>query len=88
MRKRLLPVVKCTLNSLVHLQAFKAAEEEVQGRWKYEDNIKRPYFHMKPLERGQVGLKPINVPFSRGELSSRWVSSSFEDWFNTPLPPN
>ena len=35
-------------------QAFKAAEEEVQARWKYEDNIKRPYFHMKPLERGQV----------------------------------
>ena len=27
---------------------------QVQGRWKYEDQIKRPYFHMKPLERGQL----------------------------------
>ena len=35
-------------------EKVKAAEEEVQARWKYEDNIKGPYFHMKPLERGQV----------------------------------
>ena len=42
------------LNILDFFQAFKAAEEEVQARWKYEDNIKGPYFHMKPLERGQV----------------------------------
>ena len=27
---------------------------QVQARWKYEDQIKRPYFHMKPLERGQL----------------------------------
>ena len=40
-------------------KAFKAAEEEVQSRWKYEDNIKRPYFHMKPLERGQVCRKHL-----------------------------
>ena len=35
-------------------KAFKDAEDEVQARWKYEDAIKRPYFHVKPLERGQL----------------------------------
>jgi pre-mRNA-processing factor 39 len=35
-------------------KTYKATEEKVQARWKYEDNIKRPYFHMKPLERGQL----------------------------------
>ena len=33
---------------------FKETEEKVNARWKYEDSIKRPYFHMKPLERGQL----------------------------------
>ena len=33
---------------------FKETEEKVQARWKFEDNIKRPYFHMKPLERSQL----------------------------------
>ena len=33
---------------------YKATEEKVQIRWKYEDAIKRPYFHMKPLEKGQL----------------------------------
>eukprot|EP00096_Caligus_rogercresseyi_P013372 TRINITY_DN602_c0_g1_i1.p1 TRINITY_DN602_c0_g1~~TRINITY_DN602_c0_g1_i1.p1 ORF type:complete len:805 (+),score=267.33 TRINITY_DN602_c0_g1_i1:46-2415(+) len=33
---------------------YKATESFVQERWKFEDNIKRPYFHMKPLERGQL----------------------------------
>ena len=35
-------------------KVYKATEEKVQLRWKYEDAIKRPYFHMKPLERGQL----------------------------------
>ena len=33
---------------------FKETEEKVQARWKFEDNIKRPYFHMKSLERSQL----------------------------------
>lgn len=28
--------------------------EEVNRRWHYEDSIKRPYFHVKPLERMQL----------------------------------
>ena len=27
---------------------------QVNARWKYEEGIKRPYFHVKPLERGQL----------------------------------
>ena len=35
-------------------KVFKETEEKVQARWKFEDNIKRPYFHMKSLERSQL----------------------------------
>ncbi|XP_064490034.1 pre-mRNA-processing factor 39-like isoform X2 [Ornithodoros turicata] len=33
---------------------FKANEEEVGRRWAFEEGIKRPYFHVKPLERSQL----------------------------------
>ncbi|VDN05248.1 unnamed protein product [Thelazia callipaeda] len=29
-------------------------EQEVSRRWTFEENIKRPYFHVKPLERAQL----------------------------------
>ncbi|XP_072519578.1 pre-mRNA-processing factor 39 [Salminus brasiliensis] len=29
-------------------------ESEVRKRWNYEDAIKRPYFHVKPLDRAQL----------------------------------
>ncbi|XP_027563446.1 pre-mRNA-processing factor 39-like [Neopelma chrysocephalum] len=29
-------------------------EAEVGKRWNFEDGIKRPYFHVKPLERAQL----------------------------------
>ncbi|KAH9514534.1 PRP39 pre-mRNA processing factor 39 [Bulinus truncatus] len=29
-------------------------EAEVSRRWTFEENIRRPYFHVKPLERGQL----------------------------------
>jgi pre-mRNA-processing factor 39 len=35
-------------------KVFKETEAKVQLRWKFEENIKRPYFHIKPLERGQL----------------------------------
>eukprot|EP00095_Tigriopus_kingsejongensis_P007494 snap_masked-scaffold580_size130538-processed-gene-0.16 protein:Tk07494 transcript:snap_masked-scaffold580_size130538-processed-gene-0.16-mRNA-1 annotation:"pre-mrna-processing factor 39" len=35
-------------------QIYKATEEKSQTRWKFEEQVKRPYFHMKPLERGQL----------------------------------
>uniref|UniRef100_T1JL07 Suppressor of forked domain-containing protein n=1 Tax=Strigamia maritima TaxID=126957 RepID=T1JL07_STRMM len=35
-------------------QLYKANEEEVSKRWAFEEGIKRPYFHVKPLERAQL----------------------------------
>uniref|UniRef100_A0A0N5ARA7 Suf domain-containing protein n=1 Tax=Syphacia muris TaxID=451379 RepID=A0A0N5ARA7_9BILA len=29
-------------------------EQEISLRWTFEENIKRPYFHVKPLERAQL----------------------------------
>ncbi|XP_067134956.1 pre-mRNA-processing factor 39 isoform X1 [Centruroides vittatus] len=33
---------------------FVINEEEVSKRWAFEEGIKRPYFHVKPLERAQL----------------------------------
>ena len=35
-------------------KVFKDTEAKVKSRYKFEENIKRPYFHIKPLERGQL----------------------------------
>ena len=32
-------------------KVYTALEEEVRKRWPFEEAIKRPYFHVKPLER-------------------------------------
>ncbi|KAK7483566.1 hypothetical protein BaRGS_00025240 [Batillaria attramentaria] len=33
---------------------FKSNENEVSKRWAFEEAIRRPYFHVKPLERAQL----------------------------------
>ncbi|KAK7104119.1 pre-mRNA-processing factor 39-like [Littorina saxatilis] len=33
---------------------FKQNENEVSKRWAFEEGIRRPYFHVKPLERAQL----------------------------------
>lgn len=35
-------------------QLFKQNEAEVSRRWTFEEGIRRPYFHVKPLERAQL----------------------------------
>ncbi|XP_048486257.1 pre-mRNA-processing factor 39 [Plutella xylostella] len=35
-------------------KVHKATSEEVAARWTFEEGIKRPYFHVKPLERCQL----------------------------------
>ncbi|KAJ1105904.1 hypothetical protein NDU88_003307 [Pleurodeles waltl] len=35
-------------------QLYKQNEAEVSRRWTFEEAIKRPYFHVKPLERAQL----------------------------------
>eukprot|EP00118_Oscarella_pearsei_P003949 m.16413 g.16413 ORF g.16413 m.16413 type:complete len:598 (+) comp26905_c0_seq1:484-2277(+) len=33
---------------------YQQTEDEVRKRWTYEENVKRPYFHVKPLEASQL----------------------------------
>ena len=55
---------------------YKSTEEKVQLRWKYEDAIKRPYFHMKPLERGQLKNWADYLEFLESQLKKS--SEAFE----------
>uniref|UniRef100_A0A146LZ25 Pre-mRNA-processing factor 39 n=2 Tax=Lygus hesperus TaxID=30085 RepID=A0A146LZ25_LYGHE len=38
----------------IRKRIFKSTAAEVGKRWKFEDGIKRPYFHVKPLEKAQL----------------------------------
>ncbi|CAH1793220.1 unnamed protein product [Owenia fusiformis] len=38
------------IRTVVH----KTTEEEVSKRWQFEEGIRRPYFHVKPLEKAQL----------------------------------
>ncbi|XP_040267571.1 pre-mRNA-processing factor 39 isoform X1 [Bufo bufo] len=38
----------------VHQEIFSLNENEVHKRWTLEEGIKRPYFHVKPLEKVQI----------------------------------
>ncbi|KAF7707505.1 pre-mRNA-processing factor 39 [Silurus meridionalis] len=35
-------------------EAYQQNEAEVRKRWNYEDGIKRPYFHVKPMDQTQL----------------------------------
>ncbi|TFK12263.1 epidermal differentiation-specific protein-like [Platysternon megacephalum] len=38
----------------IRQQVYTQNEAEVSKRWNFEEGIKRPYFHVKPLERAQL----------------------------------
>ncbi|KAF6216716.1 hypothetical protein GE061_001063, partial [Apolygus lucorum] len=38
----------------IRKRVFKNTAAEVGKRWKFEEGIKRPYFHVKPLEKAQL----------------------------------
>ncbi|XP_078240690.1 pre-mRNA-processing factor 39 [Pogona vitticeps] len=38
----------------IHQEMFNHNEHEVSKRWTFEEGIKRPYFHVKPLEKTQL----------------------------------
>ncbi|MEE6492411.1 hypothetical protein FKM82_016574 [Ascaphus truei] len=38
----------------VHQEIFNLNEHEISKRWSFEDGIRRPYFHVKPLEKAQL----------------------------------
>lgn len=33
---------------------FRQTAQEIVKRWRFEESIKRPYFHIKPLEKSQI----------------------------------
>jgi len=43
-------------NKIIELRrvVHKANEEEVSKRWTFEEGVRRPYFHVKPLEKVQI----------------------------------
>jgi len=50
-------------------KVYKETEERVNLRWKFEEGIKRPYFHVKPLERGQLKNWHEYINFMKEEMS-------------------
>jgi pre-mRNA-processing factor 39 len=57
---------------------FKETESKSQGRWKFEENIKRPYFHIKPLERGQLKNWNEYIEFEQKHEDPKTVEILFE----------
>ncbi|XP_022800433.1 pre-mRNA-processing factor 39-like isoform X2 [Stylophora pistillata] len=59
-------------------QVFAALGEEVRKRWTFEEAIKRPYFHVKPLERVQLKNWREYLDFEIGSGDHRRVVILFE----------
>ncbi|CAL8111822.1 unnamed protein product [Orchesella dallaii] len=51
--------------------AHKANEAEITARWSFEEAIKRPYFHVKPLEKGQLKMwkEYLDFEIEKGDLA-------------------
>jgi len=51
--------------------AHKANEGEITARWTFEEAIKRPYFHVKPLEKGQLKMwkEYLEFEIEKGDLA-------------------
>jgi pre-mRNA-processing factor 39 len=48
-------------------QIYTQTQEAVQKRWVYEAEIKRPYFHIKPLDETQLSNWRKYLEFEEGE---------------------
>lgn len=59
---------------MVHSQT----EKEIADRWAFEEGIKRPYFHVKPLERGQLKNWRLYLEFERGRGHQTRIGLLFE----------
>ena len=49
-----------------------------KDRWAYEDAIKRPYFHVKPLERSQLNAWRNYLDFEVKEGDATRITILFE----------
>ncbi|PVD26290.1 hypothetical protein C0Q70_13961 [Pomacea canaliculata] len=57
---------------------FKQNESEVSKRWTFEEAIRRPYFHVKPLERAQLKNWREYLDFEIGTGSHQRIVVLFE----------
>lgn len=49
-------------------KVYQLTEGEVRKRWNFEDAIKRPYFHVKPLDRAQLRAWHSYLDWELGQL--------------------
>ena len=54
---------------VAQFRIFSETEVRSKLRWKYEEGIKRPYFHVKPLERGQLKNWQDYLDFMKVEMA-------------------
>ncbi|RKP19524.1 hypothetical protein ROZALSC1DRAFT_28892 [Rozella allomycis CSF55] len=57
---------------------FSITEEKVKKRWQFEENIKRPYFHVKPLDEGQIINWNKYLDFEESEGDAVRIISLYE----------
>ncbi|KAE8586435.1 hypothetical protein XENTR_v10021670 [Xenopus tropicalis] len=62
----------------VHQEIFNLNEHEVSKRWNFEEGIKRPYFHVKPLEKAQLNNWKEYLDFELENGSNERVVILFE----------
>uniref|UniRef100_A0AAY4CR28 Uncharacterized protein n=1 Tax=Denticeps clupeoides TaxID=299321 RepID=A0AAY4CR28_9TELE len=53
-----------------HLHSYLNNEAEVRKRWEFEDAIKRPYFHVKPLDKAQLKAWQSYLDWERMECDN------------------
>ncbi|XP_062502686.1 pre-mRNA-processing factor 39-like [Corticium candelabrum] len=57
---------------------YQQTEEDVQKRWAYEEGIKRPYFHVKALDKAQLDNWTQYLDFEVAQGNSERVHLLFE----------
>lgn len=57
---------------------FMQTATEIKKRWKFEDAIKRPYFHVKPLEKCQLKNWKEYLDFEINEGNDQQITFLFE----------
>ncbi|XP_076063092.1 pre-mRNA-processing factor 39-like isoform X2 [Oratosquilla oratoria] len=55
-----------------------ANTEEVKSRWGYEEAIKRPYFHVKPLEKSQLNAWRVYLDYEMKKETDKRIRVLFE----------
>ncbi|RXG70300.1 Pre-mRNA-processing factor 39 [Armadillidium vulgare] len=59
-------------------KTHEATVNEAKARWNYEDSIKRPYFHVKPLEKSQLNAWRSYLEFELKEGNHNRIKVLFE----------